>query len=238
MFERPHHQRIAQVLQALDGERLRQHHCWFGGGTAMALRFGEYRESVDLDFLVSDLGGYRAVRQLLTQPGGLQHLACTAKPPWSQLREVRADQYGIRTLLQMAGHPIKFEIVLEARIALSLPGRDDHVCGIQTLTPVDMAASKLLANSDRWADDGVFSRDVIDLAMMKPNRPLFRTALQMAETAYGGAIQRDLTQAISKLKFRTGWLDRCMSAMGMHLPKAQVWQQIRRLQHFLDADKP
>ena len=31
-----------------------------------------------------------------------------------------------------------------------------------------MTASKLLANSDRWADDGVFSRDLIDLAMLQP----------------------------------------------------------------------
>jgi len=32
-----------------------------------------------------------------------------------------------------------------------------------------MATSKLLANSDRWADEGVFNRDVIDLAMMQPS---------------------------------------------------------------------
>ncbi|NTV11181.1 MAG: DUF1302 domain-containing protein [Zoogloea sp.] len=38
------------------------------------------------------------------------------------------------------------------------PGKDDVVCGIGTLTPLDLAASKLLANSDRQADDGVFSQ--------------------------------------------------------------------------------
>ena len=54
-FERPHHQRIAQVLCALNAPLLRDNHCLFGGGTAIALRYGEYRESVDIDFLVSDL---------------------------------------------------------------------------------------------------------------------------------------------------------------------------------------
>ena len=54
MFERPHHQRIAHVLAALDADALRQHACLFGGGTCIALRYGEYRESVDIDFLVSD----------------------------------------------------------------------------------------------------------------------------------------------------------------------------------------
>ena len=58
MFERPHHQRLAQVLLELDGPLLRENRCLFGGGTAMALRYGEYRESVDLDFLVSDVGSY------------------------------------------------------------------------------------------------------------------------------------------------------------------------------------
>lgn len=58
MFERLHHQRLAQVLLALDGPLLRENHCLFGGGTAMALRYGEYRESVDLDFPVSDVGSY------------------------------------------------------------------------------------------------------------------------------------------------------------------------------------
>ncbi len=50
IFERPHHRRIARVLSALDGDLLREVNCLFGGGTAMALRFGEYRESVDMDF--------------------------------------------------------------------------------------------------------------------------------------------------------------------------------------------
>jgi len=60
MFERPYHQRIALVLQALDGSLLRENGCLFGGGTSIALRYGEYRESVDIDFLVSDLGATEA----------------------------------------------------------------------------------------------------------------------------------------------------------------------------------
>lgn len=51
-FKRAHHQLIAQVLCALDGKLLREANCLFGGGTAIALRYGEYRESVDIDFLV------------------------------------------------------------------------------------------------------------------------------------------------------------------------------------------
>ena len=65
MYERPHHQRIARVLESLDGSLLREHGCWFGGGTAISLRLGEFRESLDIDFLVSDSAGYRELRERL-----------------------------------------------------------------------------------------------------------------------------------------------------------------------------
>lgn len=58
MFKRPYHQRIALVLESMNPVLLSEHHCFFGGGTAIALRYGEYRESVDIDFLVSDLASY------------------------------------------------------------------------------------------------------------------------------------------------------------------------------------
>ena len=235
MFVRPHHQRIGWVLQALDGELLRAHQCWFGGGTAMALRFGEYRESSDIDFLVSDLPGYRGLRQRLTQVGGVSNLLRADAAPLQQSREVRADQYGIRTTLLVAGHPVKFEIVLEGRMTLEPPAPEDEICGIATLTPLDMAAGKLLANSDRWADDGVFSRDLIDLAMMQAPLSLLRRALAKAEGAYGPAILRDFEKALDRLMSRSGWLDRCMQAMDMQLPKALLWQRLRQLRKLQSA---
>lgn len=233
MFERPHHQRIAHVLAALDGEVLRQHGCLFGGGTCIALRYGEYRESVDIDFLVSDAAGYRELRQLLTGIEGLNAVVRTGAQPLVMLREVRADQYGLRTVLQMDSQAIKFEIVREARIELEAPGKDDVVCGIGTLTPLDLATSKLLANSDRQADDGVFSRDVIDLAMMGQRLPALRLALAKAQQAYGPAVSRDLGKAIDRLQERHGWLERCMQAMAITLPKAVLWQKIRALRKLL-----
>ena len=229
MFERPHHQRIAQVLSVFDGPLLRQNNCLFGGGTAIALRYGEYRESVDIDFLVSDVESYRTLRQLLTGPNGIAAIVRDDAAPLTQTREVRADQYGIRTMLRVEDQPIKFEIILEGRIELAAPAPSDEVCGIATLTPLDMATSKLLANSDRWGDDGVFNRDLIDLAMMKPSLALLRQAVEKAEGAYGDAILRDLDKALDRLKNRHGWLERCMQVMAIDLPKALVWQRLRAL---------
>lgn len=235
MFERPHHQRIAHVLGALDGDVLRRHGCLFGGGTCIALRYGEYRESVDMDFLVSDAAGFRELRGLLTGPAGLNAVVRAGAQPLTVLRELRADQYGVRTVVQMDGQAIKFEIVREARIDLNSPGPADVLCGIATLTPLDLATSKLLANADRQADDGVFSRDVIDLAMMDLRLPVLRAALARATEAYGPAVARDLAKAIDRMQERHGWLERCMQVMAISLPKAVLWQKIRALRRVLKA---
>ena len=103
MFEWPHHQRIAHVLQTLDGGVLAQHACWFGDGTCIALKYGEYRESVGMDFLVSDAVGYRELRLLLTGSEGLAPITRHGAMPLLLEREVRADQYGIRTQVRMDG---------------------------------------------------------------------------------------------------------------------------------------
>jgi hypothetical protein len=233
VVERPHHRRITQVLQALDGAALRERRCLFGGDTAIALRCGEYRESVDIDFLVSDLAAYRQLRQALTGAAGLSAITQPLAAPLLQTGELRADQYGIRTRVVVDGQPIKLEIVFEARIALDAPGKADVLCGVPTLTRLDMATSKLLANSDRWPDDGVFSRDLIDLAMLQPRPPLLRQAVAKAQEAYGASIRRDLLRAIERMQARTGWLERCMRMMAMTGTQAQVWQRVRALRRVL-----
>lgn len=235
LFEREHHRRIAAVLEALNAPLLAANACLFGGGTAIAMAHGEYRESVDIDFLVSNLEGYRALRQLATGPQGLLALARPGAA-LRQLRELRADQYGMRTLVaagavDTAETPgagaIKFEIVLEARITLAAPRTADQICGVATLSPLDMAASKLLANADRWADDSVFSRDLIDLAMLQPKRKLLQQAIAKARLAYGDGVEVSLQQAIGSLFEREGRLERCLAALQISLPKALVWQRIR-----------
>lgn len=155
--------------------------------------------------------------------------------PLELLREVRADQYGIRTQVHMDGHAIKFEIVREARIVFHDPEPQDQICGIKTLTLLDLATSKMLANSDRQADDGVFSRDIIDLAMMNLKLPQLRESLEKATQAYGSTISRDLGKAIDRMQNRQGWMERCMQAMAMDMPKAVLWQKIRSLRQVLPA---
>ena len=219
--------RIAHVLNALDADLLVASKCYFGGGTAITLRHGEYRESVDIDFLVSDGSGYSSLRERVRQPEGFNALT---RHEVSVVRPIAADQYGIRTLLEVDGTPIKFEIVAEGRIKLEAPASGDSVSGVATLTDLDTAASKLLANSDRWADRSVYCRDIIDLAMMEPGALLLDRAIAKAETAYRTAIVSDLRKAIAYLRDNPHRLDECMQALRMHdTPKALLWDRIKRL---------
>lgn len=227
MFERLQHRRVAIVLQALNADLLRTHRCYFGGGTAIVLRRGEYRESADIDFLVSDIDGYRELRELLTGAAAINALTHL---PLKPLREIRADQYGIRTYLDVDGAPIKFEIIHEGRITLDVPDPEDQVCGVTTLSSLDMATSKLLANADRWADRSTFSRDLIDLAMLTPSPPLLNTAIAKATNAYGNAIERCLASAIDYLAENPKRLGECMSALQMsETPEGVLWQNITKL---------
>lgn len=64
-----------------------------------------------------------------------------------------------------------------------------------------MYAEKLLANSDRFADEAVKSRDIIDLGMMVNRWGLIpNAAWQKAEKAYGTSVKKDFSKAVSKLK--------------------------------------
>jgi hypothetical protein len=228
-FMRPHHQRIAKVLKGLDAGLLKQHCCLFGGGTALALRYGEYRESVDIDFLVSELSGYRYLRNRVRESNGIEAIMKGNSDGAFQYSDVRSDQYGIRTKIFVEGQPVKFEIILEGRVSLNRPGLNDSVLGVATLTPLDMAASKLLANSDRGMDMGVHCRDVIDLAMMNLSRPDLLKAVEKAETAYGKAILIDLAKVTDLMLERDGLIDKCMKAMDVSVPRALLWQNINKL---------
>jgi hypothetical protein len=217
---------VAIVLESFDARLLFDHGCFFGGGTAIVLRHGEYRESVDIDFLISSAKGYRALRQLVRGGAGVQALM-RAGARIEQTRDVRADQYGLRSRVRVLDTEIKFEIIYEARIALETPSADDQVCGIATLTRLDMAASKLLANSDRWADDAVQSRDLIDLAQMEPPKALLDAAKEKARAAYGESVDRDLVAAFDALRRRPDRLEECMRALQMRIPKSVLWKRIR-----------
>ena len=91
-FKRQEHRVIVEALGLMDHAFLSANHCWFGGGTAIVLKLGEYRQSLDVDFLCSDADGYRELRSAAVEKG----LRAFFPEPVESLRSFKIDQYGLR----------------------------------------------------------------------------------------------------------------------------------------------
>lgn len=210
MFEKPVHQRVLTVLNAMDADLLAGASCWFGGGTAIVLQLGEYRESRDMDFLVSNPAGYRLLRDSLRSGG----LGLIVGRDVQVLREARADRDAIRAVLGVNDVPIRFEIVVEGRIDLD---QGERIPGIPVpcLSRKDMFAEKLLANADRFADKGVFSRDIIDLIMMERHwGPIPQESWAKAEGVYGRSV-RDAYKKAREMMMDRPHREKCFKEMAV-----------------------
>lgn len=88
---------------------------------------------------------------------------------------------------------------------------------------------KVLANSDRWADRDVLSRDLLDLAMLaRPSGSIPESAVQRAEAAYGSVLRRDLTKARDAFLGSAEHRERCFRGLGIEAPEA-VLAAVERL---------
>jgi Nucleotidyl transferase AbiEii toxin, Type IV TA system len=195
-FRRPAHQLVGRVLHALDADLLLNAECYFGGGTQLALTYGEYRESRDIDFLCSSRTGFRKLRECVTQ----NSLGRIVRRPLQLAREVRADREGIRTFFAIEDVRIKLELLLEGRIDLG--GSIDKTLGVPVLTIDHATAEKFLANTDRGLDESALGRDLIDLAFLAATvgkRGLL-PGLQVAEGAYGSAVRRSLAESLNSFQ--------------------------------------
>jgi hypothetical protein len=85
------------------------------------------------------------------------------------------------------GFTIKLEVVAEGRIMLDPPRFLDFL-PVPCLSAVDCWAEKLLANAvhgvspmeNRWPDDRIRSRDLIDLAVLRLSSPIPEVAIEKA----------------------------------------------------------
>lgn len=209
MFNRPHHRRIAKILRKFDSQLLMDLECFFCGGTAIVLLLGEYRESVDIDFICSSKEGYKNIRNIVSK----NNLGILLKEEINYMREVRSDMYGIRTFVEIEDEAVKIEIINEGRMPVT--GSINYNLAIPVLCQDDMYAEKLLANTDRGLDKATWSRDIIDLAIMIKNwgsipLPVWQKVLNI----YGQASLNSFTSSIKMVNDKS-YLLQCLKKMSM-----------------------
>lgn len=127
------------------------------------------------------------------------------------LRDVRADQYGLRAVLGTTEAPIKFEIVREARVPLQ--GTDEPIEGVALLSREDLYVENLLANTDRGLDRATLHRDLIDLCVMHERwGSIPAAAWERAREVYGVAVERAVQAVAQQLK-NAATRSRCRTAL-------------------------
>lgn len=211
-YTRPRHRLVATALAALNAGFLRDARCYFGGGTRIVLELDEYRESADLDFLCASREGYRMLRGAVSD----RSLGAILARPLALAREVRADRYGIRTFLHVGEAPLKLELIQEARIDLT--GAPVAGIGVACLDRRACFAEKFLANADRWGDESVASRDLIDLAFMMARWRASdaRAGLEIAAAPYGAVVIESLDRALDKLRRSAVYVRQCVRTLSVN----------------------
>jgi hypothetical protein len=213
-FRLDHHKKILTILESLDSDLLKESFAYFGGGTLIALDFGEYRQSKDVDFICPVLPGYRHLRTAVFE-GGYEALFSDLKRV--QIGRGTTDQYGIRMVIDIEGELIKTEIIAEARFEPD-PPRYPAWSPVACLSINDCFTSKLLANSDRHMDDSAEARDLIDLAVLRLQSPIPQQAVDKAEHAY--ETLRPLKVAVQRFQERSSFRERCFA--GLQIDDAQI----------------
>ncbi|HQV23496.1 MAG TPA: nucleotidyl transferase AbiEii/AbiGii toxin family protein [Agitococcus sp.] len=208
MFELEHHQKIQQILKCLDADFFKEIGAYFGGGTLLSLRYGEYRWSKDIDFICPVGKGYKALRLAVMDKG--YEAIFKSRQGIELPREIKADQYGIRFAVVVDETVIKFEIVAEARIQLDAP-----IFLSWSLIPclgfIDSCAEKLLANADRWNDSSIESRDLIDLAMLRLQAAIPEASYVKAEDAY--PVRSCLQKAVIAFQQKSDYRKSCFKSL-------------------------
>lgn len=208
------HQKILTILECLDSEILRKGSAYFGGGTLLTLDLHEYRWSKDIDFIASvGTQGYKYLRTVVFEGG---HEALFRDLSKIKIGRSTTDQYGIRMIVFVDNVPIKTEIIAETRFQLDSP-RYPEWSPVPCLSLNDCFTSKLLSNSDRYMDDSVEARDLIDLAILRRQSPIPQVSVEKAENAY--EVMRPLKKAIERFQSRPDYREKCF--VGLQIDKAE-----------------
>lgn len=214
-FKLDRHTKVLTILESLDAEVLRKGSAYFGGGTLLTLDFEEYRWSKDVDFIspVSE-AGYKYLRTLVFD-GGYEALFKDLSR--IQIGRGITNQYGIRMTVIVDNIPIKTEIIAEARFQLD-PPRYPKWSPVACLSLNDCFTSKLLSNCDRYMDDSVEARDLIDLAILRLQSSIPQQSIEKAEKAY--EVMRPLKSAIARFQERPDYRQQCF--LSLQIDKVQI----------------
>lgn len=192
-FLRQHHRLIARALENFNADYLRANRILFGGGTRIALELGEFRESVDIDFLCPDVDAYRAVRSEVSNVS----LGRLVKQDFVYPKDIRPDRDAVRCFIRIEETAVKLEFVACADYPLNPSPAMPF--GVPMIDRESCFAVKFLANADRCSM--MPFKDIFDLlAMYDAWRNHWQPGLALAYSVYSEkTVPGGLEKALSDL---------------------------------------
>lgn len=209
------HNHILRVLRSLNTDFFQQCQAYFGGGTLLALAYGEYRLSRDIDFLCPYGEAFSCLRRGIHDYGYAALFKADRCEDITFPRDIRTDRDGVRCAVQIGELIFKLEIVAEGRIRLDDPVQPEW-SPVNCLSVADQVSEKLLANGDRWADASVDARDLIDLAILKQRTAFPQQAIDKAEAAY--PTLEPLKRSIQNFQAKPDYRLRCYERLQVESP--------------------
>jgi hypothetical protein len=219
IFRRERHRKVQALLAAFDASLLSRCNTLFAGGARIVLALGEYRDSHGVFFRCPDAEGYVELRFAVSSLGH----DVLFKPDRSRelriSREIRFNQYGLWFPVEIEGETIRVWMLREASIELD-PGVRPEGLPVDCLSLTDCYAEKLMANSDRWADRQVLSRDLIDLSALRRSvGPIPEEAWQKVEEAYGMFGRSNLLKALLAFTGDAAYQQQCFQELHVDEPE-------------------
>lgn len=190
-FRFPLHNSALRLIHGhLNLELIESCNLYFGGGTLCSMRYGEYRESVDIDFLCSD---HEKMRNLNINYEKISDL------PKARDSDFMRDS--VRLWLKFEEQIFKVEFVKEYRIPLQA----ERFQGILSLTPTSLLACKLMANVDRGAPSSYqHLKDMVDITAVYMDSPnLLKPAWDIAHGYYKEWLDTRTAQTLNTTEFKS-----------------------------------
>lgn len=197
MAKRSHHQKMVRLLSLLDANKLRDTNCLFAGGTAIALLYGEKRESTDLDFLCEDAPSSLRLRNFLREDFSAIFINAV------EIIRTKSNNYATSALVKFEDIVTKIEFVYPNLCFNAQEGRGIlDASKVPVLSGTNLLHQKFLANTNRGLSLDVNFRDIIDIATMYPffNKEInFHKAYKQSVKDFGPSVKNIYNKTLNAI---------------------------------------
>lgn len=206
-IKKEYFKKVKRFIKNLQEKIFLENQIYFGGGSAIALKYDEFRFSKDLDFLSSSKNGFYQLKNRIREDG-ISYLLKNEE--LIKVIDCKTNNYKITILLEMEETPLKIEIL--HTLDFKIEGDFNKELNIPQLSINDMFAQKISACIDRGLDKNTYGRDLLDLCvLLDKNKTINNDVLDNIENIYGKNFYKTLLQVYEMLILDEKYYEECLT---------------------------